>query len=68
MLEELTALMNNNNFRFTLLPPKPRRALDECLGIPYSLGKTWLKGGVNLRALVEYFKEKRDKNNIFVHS
>ena len=65
MLEEFAALMSNNNFRFILLPPKPRRALDKCLGIPYSLGKTWVKGGVNLRALVEYFREKRDNEYYF---
>ena len=61
--------MNHTNFRHILLPQKRRKALDildECLGVPYSLGRTWLKDGVNLRVLVEYFKDKRDNEHFLV--
>jgi hypothetical protein len=58
--------MNHTDFRHILLPQKRRRALDildECLGVPYSLGRTWLKDRVDFRALVEYFKDKRDNEH-----
>uniref|UniRef100_A0A2N9J470 Uncharacterized protein n=1 Tax=Fagus sylvatica TaxID=28930 RepID=A0A2N9J470_FAGSY len=56
----------NNADLHILLPQKRRRALDildECLGVPYSLGRTWLKDRVDFRALVEYFKDKRDNEH-----
>jgi hypothetical protein len=37
--------------------------LDECLGIPYSLRRTWLKKEVNLRTLAKYFRERRDNEH-----
>ena len=56
MIEEFTALMNCNDFKFILLPLKPNKAielLNECLGIPYSLGRTWIKGEISLKTLVK---------------
>jgi hypothetical protein len=69
MIEEFAALMNHSDLRYVLFPPKCRNALDildEHLGVPYSLGRTWLKDGVNLRVLVEYFKDKRDNEHFLV--
>ena len=66
MIEEFAALMNHTDLRFILLPLKPRMELDilnECLSIPYSLERTWLKKGVNLRALVEYFRDRQDNEH-----
>jgi hypothetical protein len=66
MIEEFATLMNHTDLRYILLPPKHKRALDildECLGILYSLGRTWLKKGFNLRALVEYFRDRRDNEH-----
>ena len=63
MIEEFTTLMNRNDFKFVLLPLKPNKAielLNECLGIPYSLGRTWIKEEISLKTLVEYFREKEN--------
>ena len=66
MIEEFTTLMNHTDLSYILLPPKRKRALDildNWLGIPYSLERTWLKKGVNLRALVEYFRDRQDNEH-----
>ena len=66
MIEEFTTLMNHTDLSYILLPPKRKRALDildDWLGIPYSLERTWLKKGFNLRALMEYFRDRQDNEH-----